>query len=105
LVLAERLIDAGARVKAYDPVAMDSFRDAVPRRWFDEDQLTLVANQYEAVAAVDGLALVTEWRPFRLPDFAAMKRAMKLPVLFDGRNQFDPKWVRAEGFEYFGIGR
>jgi UDPglucose 6-dehydrogenase len=51
------------------------------------------------------LALVTEWKPFRHPDLNAMKKLMKLPIIFDGRNQYDPKQMRTEGFEYFGIGR
>jgi UDPglucose 6-dehydrogenase len=48
---------------------------------------------------------VTEWKPFRQPDFEAMRKAMKTPVIFDGRNQYDPQQARAAGFEYFGIGR
>lgn len=105
LVLIERLIGAGASVKTYDPVAMDNARRSLPRDWFSPGRLSLVAHQYDAVAGADALALVTEWKPFRLPDFGAMKKAMKQPVIFDGRNQYDPKEVGAEGFEYFGIGR
>ena len=58
-----------------------------------------------AAAEQDALALVTEWKPFRHPDFRAMKDIMKQPVVFDGRNQYDPRSVKEEGFEYFGIGR
>jgi UDPglucose 6-dehydrogenase len=105
LVLIERLIGAGAQVKAYDPVAGEAARRQVPAHWLDSRKLELVAHQYEAVAGADALALVTEWKPFRHPDFDAMKKLMRAPIIFDGRNQYDPRQVRAEGFEYFGIGR
>jgi UDPglucose 6-dehydrogenase len=54
---------------------------------------------------VDGLLLVTEWKPFRNPDLAAMSRSMRQKIIFDGRNQYDPAYIREEGFEYFGVGR
>ena len=104
LALIERLLGAGARVRAYDPVAMDNARRSVPPAWL-EGGLELVVHQYDAVQGADALALVTEWKPFRNPDFDAMKKQMKSPLIFDGRNQYDPKLVRAAGFEYFGIGR
>jgi UDPglucose 6-dehydrogenase len=65
----------------------------------------LVGKQYDAVQGVDALALVTEWKPSRNPDYELMKKLMRAPLIFDGRNQYDPKQVRAAGFEYFGIGR
>ncbi|HSD61145.1 MAG TPA: UDP-glucose/GDP-mannose dehydrogenase family protein, partial [Burkholderiales bacterium] len=105
LVLIERLLAAGARVKAYDPVAMDSAARAIPAPWLKEGRVALCEHQYDALKGVDALALVTEWKPFRHPDFAAMKKLMKQAVVFDGRNQYEPKQVRAEGFDYFGIGR
>ena len=64
-----------------------------------------MAHQYDAVKGADALALVTEWKPFRNPDFSVMKKLMRTPIIFDGRNQYDPRQVRAAGFEYFGIGR
>jgi UDPglucose 6-dehydrogenase len=105
LALIERLIDAGARVKAYDPVATETARRQLPRTWLDSRRLEFAAHQYEAVAGADALALVTEWKPFRHPDFDALRKLMRMPIVFDGRNQYDPGQVRAEGFEYFGIGR
>jgi UDPglucose 6-dehydrogenase len=104
-VLLGQLIAAGARVKAYDPVAMEVARQFLPASWFESGQLALTEQQYEALDGVDALALVTEWKPFRYPDYAVMKRLMKQPVIFDGRNQYDPGELRALGFEYFGIGR
>jgi UDPglucose 6-dehydrogenase len=104
MVLIEQLLRAGARVLAYDPVAMVAARRSFPSSWF-KDGLDFVGHQYEAVTGADALALVTEWKPFRNPDFDAMQRLMKQPIIFDGRNQYDPKQLRAAGFEYFGIGR
>jgi UDPglucose 6-dehydrogenase len=105
IALIERLLEAGAAVHAYDPVAMDSARRTLPQAWQQAGKLEFAAGQYEALAGADALALVTEWKPFRQPDFATMKQAMKTPVIFDGRNQYDPQQARAAGFEYFGIGR
>jgi UDPglucose 6-dehydrogenase len=105
LVLIKALIAAGARVKAYDPEALDAVREELPADWFDQGLLTLVRHQYEALETVDAMVLVTEWKPFRHPDLRAMKEMMKQAVIFDGRNQYDPRLVRDEGFEYFGIGR
>ena len=67
--------------------------------------MELVAQQYDALKNVDALVLVTEWKPFRHPDFALMKQIMRRPVIFDGRNQYDPAQLRAGGFEYAGVGR
>jgi UDPglucose 6-dehydrogenase len=104
-VLIQELVQAGARIRAYDPEALDSARREFPAEWFESGALTLARNQYEALEQVDALVLVTEWKPFRHPDFNAMKNMMKQPVIFDGRNQYDPEALKEEGFEYFGIGR
>ncbi|MHB8621918.1 MAG: UDP-glucose dehydrogenase family protein [Sulfuricaulis sp.] len=105
VVLLQSLIDAGASVKAYDPVAMTVAKREFPRAWFDAGQLRLVDEQYLAVADVDALVLVTEWKPFRHPDLGRIKTIIKKPIIFDGRNQYDPKLLRDAGFEYSGIGR
>jgi UDPglucose 6-dehydrogenase len=105
VVLLQALIAAGAKVRAYDPEAMDAARRDLPQEWFERDQLTLCRHQYEALDGVDALVLVTEWKPFRHPDFRAMKEMMKQPVIFDGRNQYDLKALAREGFTCIGIGR
>ena len=105
LTLIQGLLDAGARVRAYDPVAAEAARRQLPAAWLESGRLELCAHQYEAVANADALALITEWKPFRHPDFDAMKKLMRMPIIFDGRNQYEPGQVRAAGFEYFGIGR
>lgn len=105
VVLLGQLIAGGAKIKAYDPAAMGVAHRDLTRSWFDTGQLQLVDHQYEAVQGVDALVLVTEWKPFRHPDFTRMKSAMKAAILFDGRNQYDPKALREAGFVYYGIGR
>jgi UDPglucose 6-dehydrogenase len=67
--------------------------------------LQLAKHQYHALEDADALVLVTEWKPFRHPDFKAMKNLMRLPVIFDGRNQYEPQLMQLEGFDYWGIGR
>ena len=105
VVLLDRLFEAGAKVRAYDPVAMETAQRELPAEWFDDGRLTLVEHQYDALREVDGLLLVTEWKPFRHPDFDAMKRLMKTACIFDGRNIYDPRQLTEAGFEYQGIGR
>jgi UDPglucose 6-dehydrogenase len=105
LALIERLIGAGASVRAYDLVAMENARRVVPASLIESGKLVLVKQQYDAAEGADALVLVTEWKPFRLPDFDVLKRLMRSPVIFDGRNQYEPRHVRSLGFEYFGIGR
>jgi UDPglucose 6-dehydrogenase len=105
LVLLHELIAAGARVVAHDPVAMATAQRELPAAWFASGQLRLVNDQYDALQDVDALALVTEWKPFRHPDFARMHALMKNPVVFDGRNQYEPRHMRDIGFEYHAIGR
>ena len=105
VTLLHELIGAGAQVKAYDPVAMEVAQRELPRDWFDSGKIELMRHQYEALEGVDAMVLVTEWKPFRHPDFSAMKGMMKRALVFDGRNQYDPGNIKAEGFEYYGIGR
>ncbi len=104
-VLLEELLGAGAHVKAYDPVAMPVAQRELPAEWFSSGRLELVPQQYDALSGTDALILVTEWKPFRHPDFDRIRKLLKQPVIFDGRNQYDPATLRAAGFEYTGIGR
>ena len=99
LILIDRLCAAGASVRVYDPVAMDECRRRIG------DRVEYAANIYEAVAGVDALLIVTEWKEFRMPDWVAVLRAMKSPVIFDGRNIYDPAEMKEMGFVYRSIGR
>ena len=104
-VLIELLIRHGGRVNAFDPIAINSFRKATNADWIAQGRLRLVDNQYGALSGASAVILVTEWRQFRNPDLDKMKQMLKTPVIFDGRNQYDPNRIREQGFEYIGIGR
>ena len=95
------LLQQGATITAYDPVAMHEAK----RIYADEPRLQYADNPTAALNAADALVIVTEWKEFRSPDFAAIKSSLKYPVIFDGRNLYDPKMVRGLGFEYQAIGR
>ena len=95
------LLDRGAAVVAYDPVAIGEAKGVFGAT----ARLSYAASPMAAVAGADALIVVTEWKEFRSPDFAEIKRQLRQPLLFDGRNLFDPMLVRAAGIEYFGIGR
>lgn len=105
VVLIKSLINAGARVKAFDPVASETARDEFPAEWLEDGRVEIVDGQYEAAIDADALVLVTEWKPFRRPDFKALKRLLKTPLVVDGRNQYDPAQVTRAGLSYYGIGR
>ncbi len=92
------LLSKGSKVKVYDPVAQDKAKNDLP-------DITYCQNAYDAAKGVDGLILVTEWREFRSLDMERIKGLMKTPVIFDGRNFYDPERKRAMGFEYYSIGR
>jgi UDPglucose 6-dehydrogenase len=95
------LFEAGATVTAYDPVAIHEAQ----RVFGDESRLSYAENPMGALDQADALLIVTEWKEFRSPDFDAIKATLKNPVIFDGRNLYDPKFVRGLGIEYFAIGR
>ena len=105
LNLIQRLVEAGASLLVYDPVAMDAARAVLPSSFLESGKVRMAEHQYAALRDAEALFLVTEWKPFRQPDFSAMKKLMKEPVIFDGRNQFDPQELKEEGFYYEGIGR
>ena len=104
LAIIQLLLRAGAKVRAYDPIAIDNFRKVIPRE-SETHQLTFCDDQYEALDGAHGLLLVTEWKQFRDPDFDTIKQKLRAPVIFDGRNQYDPGELVSSGFEYYGIGR
>ncbi len=105
VVLIRALVEAGARVTAYDPVALEAAAREFPPQWLEDGRLALIPYQYDVLKGADALVLVTEWKRFRQPDFDAVKELMKAPVIVDGRNQYDPVTLAERGFAYYGIGR
>jgi UDPglucose 6-dehydrogenase len=100
-VLMEALWEAGARVQVYDPEAMDECR----RIYGERDDLVYCEDQMQALEGADALAVVTEWQLFRSPDFSQIKQMLKQPLIFDGRNIYDPPQMKRDGFTYYAIGR
>jgi UDPglucose 6-dehydrogenase len=100
-VLMEALWKAGARVRAYDPVAAPEAK----RIYGERGDLVLCGSAQEALQGADVLAIVTEWREFRSPDFEALRSTLREPTIFDGRNLYDPAALKALGFRYYAIGR
>jgi UDPglucose 6-dehydrogenase len=99
LTIIDRLLAAGATVHGHDPVA----NSVIAARY--GDKVKLFEHNYEAVRGADALALLTEWHEFRRPNFGKLKELLKQPVVFDGRNIWDPMELRGFGFTYYGIGR
>ncbi len=99
LELIKYLLDAGATVRVYDPEAMDNVKEVFG------DQLYYAQDHYDAIDQADALAIMTEWSVFRSPSFNVIKQLLKQPVIFDGRNLFDPKDMAKDGFDYHSIGR
>jgi UDPglucose 6-dehydrogenase len=100
-VVIDGLLQCGAAVVAYDPVAMDEAR----RIYAGQRKVAFSDAPLKALDHADGLIIVTEWKEFRSPDFAEIKQRLKQPLVFDGRNLYDPATVREAGLEYFSIGR
>jgi UDPglucose 6-dehydrogenase len=98
LVVIKKLIDAGAKVKAYDPVAMEESKRILG------DKIKFVDDMYEALVDADGLVIMTEWPEFKFPAFSVMKKLLKKSVIFDGRNIYEVAEMKEQGFDYFGIG-
>ncbi|MDO5625912.1 MAG: UDP binding domain-containing protein, partial [Pseudomonadota bacterium] len=99
--LLTALWDAGAHVRAFDPVAMDEAR----RLFGERPDLTLCDSPTDALQGADCLAIVTEWKHFRVPDFAQMAAQLQDRIVFDGRNLYDPALVARHGLRYVSIGR
>jgi len=93
------LLKRGAVITAYDPVAMENAKKIFKNR------ISFGNDMYSAAEGADAIFLITEWQEFRLPDFKRLKKIMRSPVIFDGRNIYDPKEMKKEGFIYYGIGR
>jgi UDPglucose 6-dehydrogenase len=101
LTLIADLLEAGAEVRAYDPVAGDQAGKILSGK----KNIDIKSSAKEALQGCDALAIVTEWAEFRAPDFALLKKTLKTPAIFDGRNLYDPAMMKSLGFEYFPIGR
>nr|WP_319397894.1 UDP-glucose/GDP-mannose dehydrogenase family protein [uncultured Carboxylicivirga sp.] len=99
VVIANALIEAGAKVKAYDPVAEEEAQKILG------DSIEYGKDQYDALIDADALILITEWPEFRIPNFKVMEKLMNEKVIFDGRNIYDPAEMKENGFAYYGIGR
>jgi len=101
LVIVEELLRRGATLAAYDPVAMDEAKRILGER----PGLSFASKAEAALIGADALLLVTEWKEFKSPDFDGIKAALKQPVVFDGRNQYEPSLMKVLGIEHYGIGR
>lgn len=99
LVLIEKLLDAGATVCAFDPVAMNECRRRIG------DRIEYASGMYEALMEADAMIVVTEWQEFKIPKFTYIERALKEKVIFDGRNIYNPEQMREFGYTYYGIGK
>ena len=99
IAIADGILEAGGRVVAYDPQAIETARRVMDRR------VAYASNAYDVLRGADALAIVTEWNAFREPDFARMRELLRAPVIFDGRNLFAVDQMQAAGFTYFSIGR
>jgi UDPglucose 6-dehydrogenase len=105
VVLIKQLLDAGAKVKAYDPEASKTIRSSLPKEVFLDGRVVLTESQYDATESADCLVVVTDWKAFQTPDFPLLKEQLSDPVIFDGRNLLQLEEVREQGFKYYGIGR
>ncbi|HKK62724.1 MAG TPA: UDP-glucose/GDP-mannose dehydrogenase family protein, partial [Bacteroidales bacterium] len=98
-VIIKELLEAGAKIKAYDPIAMDE-----AKKEFNND-IEYGQDPYDVLIDSDGLLLLTEWPEFRIPNYNVMKKLMTTKVVFDGRNIYDMNEMNENGFDYMGIGR
>ncbi|MDP7027942.1 MAG: nucleotide sugar dehydrogenase, partial [Candidatus Marinimicrobia bacterium] len=103
--LIKSLIKVGAMVQAFDPIANEEAIKKFPREWVVENKLTFFDDSYAALENTDALVLMTEWKMFRNPSLSKIKELMQNLCIFDGRNQYDPEYLKQNGFEYKGIGR
>ncbi len=99
LVLIHHLLEAGATVTVFDPVAMEECRRRIG------DRIRYAANMYDALRGADAMVVVTEWQEFKVPKFTYIEKALKEKVIFDGRNIYNPEQMKEFGYTYYGIGR
>ncbi len=99
LTTIDKLVEAGATIKAYDPVAMEETQRRIG------DKIEYASDMYETVIDADGIILLTEWNEFRIPNYKVLDKLVKSKVIFDGRNIYDPAEMQEKGFTYYGIGR
>jgi len=99
LYCVENLLEAGMKIRAYDPEAMEAVKNKLGKK------IELMANGYEALEGCDGLVILTDWQEFRTPDFEIIVKTLNKPVIFDGRNLYEPVYVKKQGIEYHSIGR
>jgi UDPglucose 6-dehydrogenase len=99
LTLIDEMLKEGVQLRVHDPEAIPNVRALYG------DKLSYCDRPYSALEGVDGLAIVTEWQEFRHPDFEVMRRLMREPTIFDGRNLYEPKSMKSGGFTYYSIGR
>jgi len=99
LVVIDKLLEAGATVVAYDPVAMEEGKRILG------DKIEMAKDEYEACIDADAMVLVTEWSEFRSPNFRVLQKLLKNKLIFDGRNIYDPVEMAEQGFSYYAIGR
>ena len=101
VAIINELLAQGASVNAFDPIAMKEAN----RIFANVDRITFGQGMYDVLRDADALIIVTEWKEFRSPDFALMMQNLNTPVIFDGRNLYEPEWLRDIGFDYYSIGR
>jgi UDPglucose 6-dehydrogenase len=101
ITIINALVDAGAKIQAYDPAAINEAK----RIFGSQPNIYFASDEYEALKNADAMLLLTEWNQFRYPDFEKIKATLRQPVIFDGRNQYEPKTMKELGFTYYSIGR
>jgi len=99
VVIIKKLLEAGATVSAYDPAAMET------SKFYLKDSIVYAESEYTTLKNAEALLIMTEWNEFRNPDLDIVKKELKNPVIFDGRNIFSPEKMKEEGFVYYSIGR
>ena len=100
-VIIEILTELGAKIKVFDPAAMENCK----KLYSDQSNLSFCKHRNQALEGSDALIVATEWKAFRSPDFSMIKQLLKSPVIFDGRNLYDPAELEQLGFSYYAIGR